>query len=69
MALQMTGSAPEVLLGPCDAASLHPDLQWLQQQLAGPKPPKMVVLVNPCNPTGGYLVEKNAVVACKRTLL
>jgi aspartate/methionine/tyrosine aminotransferase len=53
MALQMTGSAPKVLLGPCDAASLHPDLQWLQQQLAGPKPPKMVVLVNPCNPTGG----------------
>jgi aspartate/methionine/tyrosine aminotransferase len=52
MALQMTGSAPQVLLGPCDADSLHPDLQWLQQQLTGPKPPKMVVIVNPCNPTG-----------------
>ncbi|WIA22882.1 hypothetical protein OEZ86_009823 [Tetradesmus obliquus] len=51
MALQMTGSAPQVQLGPCNADSLHPDLQWLQQQLQGPKPPKMVVIVNPCNPT------------------
>lgn len=55
MALQMTGSAPQVLLGPCNADSLHPDLQWLQQQLAGPRPPKMVVIVNPCNPTGVLL--------------
>lgn len=58
MALQMTGSAPQVQLGPCDADSLHPDLQWLQQQLQGPKPPKMVVIVNPCNPTGVLLPKE-----------
>eukprot|EP00882_Tetradesmus_deserticola_P031207 GHRQ01035282.1.p1 GENE.GHRQ01035282.1~~GHRQ01035282.1.p1 ORF type:complete len:246 (+),score=86.93 GHRQ01035282.1:437-1174(+) len=53
MALQMTGGTPQVVLGPCCAGNLHPDWGWLQQQLAGPQPPKMVVLVNPCNPTGG----------------
>jgi aspartate/methionine/tyrosine aminotransferase len=42
----------QVVLGPCCPHSLHPDWSWLQQQLAGPQPPKMVVLVNPCNPTG-----------------
>jgi hypothetical protein len=45
-------TTPQVLLGPCDPDSLHPDLSWLQQQLQGPQPPRMVVLVNPCNPTG-----------------
>lgn len=55
MALQMTGGADKVLLGPCDPDSLHPDLTWLQQQLQGPQPPRMVVLVNPCNPTGVLL--------------
>jgi hypothetical protein len=30
----------------------HPDLDWLERELAGPSPPSMVVLVNPCNPTG-----------------
>jgi len=38
--------------GPCDPRTLHPDLDWLQRELAGPQPPRMVVLVNPCNPTG-----------------
>ena len=52
MALQMTGGAAQVVLGPCNPNTLHPDLQWLEQQLRGPDPPKMVVLVNPCNPTG-----------------
>eukprot|EP00878_Enallax_costatus_P026273 GHUV01028173.1.p1 GENE.GHUV01028173.1~~GHUV01028173.1.p1 ORF type:complete len:123 (-),score=19.62 GHUV01028173.1:217-585(-) len=52
MALQMTGGADKVLLGPCDSSTLHPDLGWLQEQLERPDPPKMVVIVNPCNPTG-----------------
>jgi aspartate/methionine/tyrosine aminotransferase len=52
MALQMTGGAAEVVFGPCNPDSLHPDLDWLERQLRGPSPPKMVVLVNPCNPTG-----------------
>lgn len=33
----------------------HPDLDWLAAELAGPKPPKMVVITNPCNPTGALL--------------
>lgn len=55
MALQMSGGAEKVLLGPCDNSTLHPDLGWLQEQLQGPDPPKMVVIVNPCNPTGELL--------------
>jgi len=31
-----------VLLGPCDPTTLRPDLNWLQQQLQGRDPPKMV---------------------------
>lgn len=52
MALQMTGGARSVRFGPCDPSTFHPDLNWLEQELLGPSPPKMVVLVNPCNPTG-----------------
>lgn len=52
MALQMTGGCDNVLLGPCESHTFHPDLDWLQRQLQGPQPPKMVVIVNPCNPTG-----------------
>lgn len=44
----------QVVLGPCSSNTLHPDLDWLQQQLAGDQPPKMVVIVNPCNPTGEH---------------
>lgn len=55
MAIQMTGGAKSVLFGPCDPHTFHPDLDWLAAQLAGPMPPKMVVLVNPCNPTGVLL--------------
>jgi aspartate/methionine/tyrosine aminotransferase len=52
MALQMTGGSAQVALGPCHADTLHPDLDWLEEQLQGPQPPRMVVIVNPCNPTG-----------------
>lgn len=55
MALQMTGGGNNVRFGPCDPASWHPDLEWLQAELNGSTPPKMVVLVNPCNPTGVLL--------------
>ncbi len=48
----MTGGGRGVALGPCHADSMHPDLDWLEAELAGPRPPKMVVIVNPCNPTG-----------------
>ncbi|GFR53019.1 hypothetical protein Agub_g15711 [Astrephomene gubernaculifera] len=57
MAMQMTGSADRVVLGECDPASQRPSLEWLRGQLAGPQPPKMVVLVNPCNPTGVLLTR------------
>ncbi|GAB4819316.1 hypothetical protein N2152v2_006362 [Parachlorella kessleri] len=52
MALQMAGGGRNVVLGPCDSSSWHPDLDWLEGALAGPSPPKMVVITNPCNPTG-----------------
>lgn len=41
-------------LGQCNADSLRPDLGWLRQRLQQPSPPRMVVLVNPCNPTGKH---------------
>ena len=52
MAVQMTGGAADVVHGRCDPQTWHPDLDWLEQELARPNAPKMVVLVNPCNPTG-----------------
>ena len=36
----------------CPLCSGHPDLDWLAAELAGPNPPRLVVLTNPCNPTG-----------------
>jgi hypothetical protein len=52
-----------VVLGECRRGDLAPDLAWLQAQLQGPRPPKMVVLSNPCNPTGVLLTEVRAVEA------
>ena len=52
MALQMTGGGHSVVFGRCHQQTWRPDLDWLEQVLAVPTPPKMVVLVNPCNPTG-----------------
>ena len=51
MACQMTGGARSIVLGPPDAC-LKPDLAWLAEELNGDNPPKMVVIVNPCNPAG-----------------
>lgn len=52
MAVQMTGGASTMVFGPCDPDSFHPDLDWLQQQLDSPEPPRLVYLVNPANPSG-----------------
>lgn len=52
MAVQMTGGADNVVYGRCDPESWHPDLDWLEECLQSSSPPHMVVLVNPCNPTG-----------------
>lgn len=52
MALQMTGGGKNVVFGPRCPGSGHPDLDWLAAELAGPRPPKLVVMTNPCNPTG-----------------
>lgn len=43
MALQMTGGGESIVYGPCDPHVFHPDMDWLQAELAGPTPPKMVV--------------------------
>ena len=61
MALQMTGGGHSVVHGRCDPHTWQPDLDWLEQALSGPDPPKMVVLVNPCNPTGGARLLRRAV--------
>lgn len=50
---QMAGGGRGVVLGRCDPDTWHPDLDWLEDALSGPVPPKMVVITNPCNPTGG----------------
>jgi aromatic aminotransferase len=51
MAIQMTGGSDSVIFGPA-GAGLKPDLDWLESELNGETPPKMVVIVNPCNPAG-----------------
>lgn len=61
MALQMTGSRAHLVEGRCDPWTLQPDLDWLESRLEQPDPPKIVVLVNPCNPTG-VLMSKEALI-------
>lgn len=53
MAIQMTNGTDSVVVGPPkDTQSMHPDIDWLEQYCIDNAPPKMVVLVNPSNPTG-----------------
>jgi aspartate/methionine/tyrosine aminotransferase len=57
MAVQMSGGGDAMLLGPCDPSTLHPDLDWLAAALAAPpdQRPRMVVISNPCNPSGALM--------------
>eukprot|EP00890_Picochlorum_soloecismus_P006017 jgi/Picsp_1/6416/NSC_03764-R1_transaminase transferring nitrogenous groups len=48
----MAGGAESIRFGPYVPETYHPDLDWLETVLSSDKPPKMVVLVNPNNPTG-----------------
>jgi aspartate/methionine/tyrosine aminotransferase len=61
MAIQMTVGTESLLIGPSVGNSFHPDLDWLEdvfrQSSTGNKP-KMVVLVNPSNPTGVVLTKE-----------
>ena len=45
-------SPKQSVLFRCNPESWHPDLDWLEECLQSSDPPRMVVLVNPCNPTG-----------------
>ena len=55
---QMTGGGASVVLGPSDPDTWHPDLDWLAAELRGPRPPKLVYVVSPGNPTGTPLPIK-----------
>ena len=53
MAIQMTVGVDSVVVGPPkDTQSMRPDVDWLEQYFRENTAPKMVVLVNPSNPTG-----------------
>ncbi|CAL5224308.1 g6975 [Coccomyxa viridis] len=52
MALQMTGCGQTIAYGPSDPDNWFPDLDWLEDELESATPPKLVYIVNPCNPTG-----------------
>jgi len=49
------GKNENVVFGPCHPNTFHPDLDWLEEQLQRPDRPKVVYIVNPCNPTGAPL--------------
>ncbi|XP_068647438.1 aromatic aminotransferase ISS1-like [Aristolochia californica] len=60
MSFQMTGIT-NILVGPGDPKTLQPDADWLERTLSGKenKPiPKLVVVVNPGNPSGTYIPEQ-----------
>ncbi|CAI9114070.1 OLC1v1014689C1 [Oldenlandia corymbosa var. corymbosa] len=57
MSFQMTG-VTDILVGPGDPKTLHPDADWLEKTLQETKPPpKLVTIVNPGNPSGTYIPE------------
>ena len=41
-----------IAYGPSDPDNWYPDLDWLEDELESVNPPKLVYIVNPCNPTG-----------------
>lgn len=50
----MTGGGATVVMGPHHPETYHPDLDWLEQELQSPDPPRLVYVVNPGNPTGEW---------------
>ncbi|KAL5574637.1 hypothetical protein UlMin_016336 [Ulmus minor] len=57
MSFQMTGIT-DILVGPGDPETLHPDADWLERILSETKPaPKLVSVVNPGNPSGTYIPD------------
>ncbi|XP_028065740.1 LOW QUALITY PROTEIN: aromatic aminotransferase ISS1-like [Camellia sinensis] len=55
MSFQMTG-VTNILVGPGNPKTLHPDADWLEKTLRETKPtPKLVTVVNPGNPSGTYI--------------
>ncbi|OAY36815.1 aromatic aminotransferase ISS1 [Manihot esculenta] len=57
MSFQMTG-VTNILVGPGNRKTLHPDADWLERTLSETRPvPKVVTVVNPGNPTGTYIPE------------
>lgn len=57
MSFQMTGIT-NILVGPGDPKTLHPDAEWLERTLLESKPvPKLVTVVNPGNPSGTYIPD------------
>ncbi|KAM7471720.1 hypothetical protein LguiA_009903 [Lonicera macranthoides] len=57
MSFQMTGIT-DILVGPSNPNTLHPDADWLERTLVETKPtPKLVTVVNPGNPSGTYIPE------------
>ncbi|KAJ0076124.1 hypothetical protein Patl1_34388 [Pistacia atlantica] len=57
MSFQMTGIT-NILVGPGNPKTLHPDADWLEKTLVETKPtPKLVTVVNPGNPSGTYIPE------------
>ncbi|KAL8522356.1 hypothetical protein ACS0TY_012481 [Phlomoides rotata] len=57
MTFQMTG-VTDILVGPGDPNTLHPDADWLEKTLKETQPtPKLVTVVNPGNPSGTYIPQ------------
>ena len=51
MAIQMTGGGRSLVIGDVDS-ELIPDMNWLENHLETTTSTKMVIICNPCNPTG-----------------
>lgn len=57
MMISMTLGTEAMQIGPCTRDTFHPDLAWLEEHLSQHPRTKMVVLVNPNNPTGVVMTK------------